>query len=251
MYADDQACETISSEAETKITLKVSAIPLVTLANITSRVYDAASGRMWDNAANTIKYFALGFRSLKSNGSYRYFWFLKGKFEMPAEDFATKGAQPDLKTVSITYTAIKTVEKWVLSGSVTDGLKREVGDADATNFAVGTWLTVVQTPSYSAAGALALSSSTPPDGSTTASRTADITMTFNNAIIGLGGIQLILASDASPVALTSKTVDSTNKIVTINPSASLAATTAYIVFYHVQDVFGQTLDAAINFTTVA
>ena len=81
-YADDAAYDAMVSEGETKLTFNVTNIPLETLALITGKVFDAASGRLWDNNA-TPPYMALGFRSLKSNGSYRYYWFLKGRFNVP------------------------------------------------------------------------------------------------------------------------------------------------------------------------
>lgn len=245
LYADDQPYETMSAEAETKITLKVTAVPIEVLAAITGRVFDAGTGQLWDNAGAS-PYYALGFRSLKSNGSYRYYWFLKGQFEMPSEDMATKGSKPEPKVVSLTYTAIKTIYQFDL-GSIDDSLKRVVGDEDTMNFDPTGWFTAVMTPAYVAGGALTLSSSVPADNEGAFGKALDITLTFSNALTsGVTGIQLLTASTAANFTHVT-TIDVTKKIITINPTGNLA-NVEYIVTYHVVDIYGQVLDGAINFT---
>jgi phi13 family phage major tail protein len=247
-YADNQPYDVMSSEGETKITLTVTNIPTEMLAKITGRVFDAASGRMFDDGG-TPPYCALSFRSLKSNGSQRYYQYLKGTFDMPKEETATKTDTPDPKTMQLTYTAIKTVYKFDL-GSRTNSVKRVTGDEDTDNFVGTTWFSQVQTPSASAPSALALSSSTPTDGLTGVSVSADQTLTFNNALVNdaIYQVSLIKASDGSIVA-GAISLDSTKKIVTINPTADLSASTDYIITYNVTDIYGQHLSGAVNFTT--
>jgi phi13 family phage major tail protein len=121
-YADDQPFDTMSSEGETTISLTVTGIPIEMLAKITGRVFDTASGRMFDNGG-VPPYFALMFRSQKSNGSYRYYSYLKGRFDMPSEEAVTKADSPDPKTVKLTFIAIKTVYAFDL-GDIDDGVKQ-------------------------------------------------------------------------------------------------------------------------------
>jgi phi13 family phage major tail protein len=146
-YADDQPFDTISSEGPTDIVLTVTGIPLVTLAKITGRVYDSVNGLMYDNGG-VAPYYALMFRSLKSNGSYRYYAYLKGRFDMPSEDAATKGETPEPKTQQLTFHAIKTIHKWQLASGVEDGVKRIIGDEDADNFDGDDWFDAVPEPLY-------------------------------------------------------------------------------------------------------
>ncbi len=247
-YADDQPFDVMTSEGETKITLTVTNIDLATLALITGRVFDSASGRMWDHG-RTAPYFALSFRSQKSNGNYRYYQYLKGKFDMPKEDVATKSETPEPKTLQLTYTAIRTIYEFDL-GSFNDSVKRVVGDDDTTNFSGTTWFSQVQTPAATSPSALSLSSSVPTDGATGISVSANQTLTFNNTMVDatIYAVSLIKASDGSIVA-GAITLDSTKKIVTINPTSNLEAATAYIIAYNVTDVYGQHLSGAVNFTT--
>ena len=98
-YADDQPYEVMTSEGETKISLVITGAPLEMIAKLTGRVFDATTGRMYDNSGATAPYFALSFRSQKSNGKYRYYQFLRGRFDMPKEAAATKSDSPDPKTL--------------------------------------------------------------------------------------------------------------------------------------------------------
>jgi len=248
-YADDQAYDVMYSRGEVKITLDVTKIPPEMLALITGNVFNAASGRVFENGG-TPAYFAVGGRALKSNGSYVYFWWLKGKFDMPKESATTKGDTPDPKLVQVVFTAIKTIYKWDL-GSVTDGVYRVFGDTDTTNFSATGWFAAVQAPSVVAPSALALSSSDPTDAATGVAITKTCVLTFNNALINnaIYNVTLIKASDGAVVA-SAITLDTTKKIITIDPTGSLTGTTEYIIVYAVIDIYGQTLAGAVNFQTV-
>lgn len=143
-YADDQAFDVMSSEGETKIGLTVTNLDLAMLAKITGRVFDQVTGRLFDNGG-VAPYMALSFRSLKSNGNYRYYQYLKGVFAMPKEGVATKGEKPEPKTLELTFTAIRTVYKFDL-GEVIDSVKRIIGDEDIDAFDATGWFEEVQTP---------------------------------------------------------------------------------------------------------
>ena len=99
--------------------------------------------------------------------------------------------------------------------------------------------------------AVALSTIVPADGSTTASRTADIVLTFNNAI-ATGFVSIIAALTGDVFACT-QVWNAAKKILTITPTTSLAATTKYVVAINgITDVYGQVLaSVGKDFTTVA
>lgn len=249
-YADDIPYDVMASEGETKITLSVTNIDLSTLATITGRVFDSASGRMWDNTG-LAPYYALSFRSLKSNGSYRYYQYLKGRFDMPKENMVTKGETPEPQLLELTFTAVQTIYEWNL-GSLTDSVKRIVGDSDTLNFSATGWFTAVQTPSYAAPSALALSTSTPSDDAITVGRDADITLTFNNALVDDAVYMAsLIATVAGTVVASAITLDATKKIITINPTASLGDAVDYTVIYNVEDIYDQHLSGAITFTSTS
>lgn len=145
IYADDQAYETFSLKGETAISLKVTNIPLGLLATLTGQYYDEATGLFYEYGGIP-PYFALMFRSMKSNGSYRYYCFPKCKFDVPDEAATTRGETPDPKMLEITVHAIKTTAKFVIGDGINDGLTRIIGDEDADGFDPATWFTLVPVP---------------------------------------------------------------------------------------------------------
>jgi len=251
-YADNQAYDTMNSVGETAITAVITNLPAEMYAKVTGQVFDAVSGRIFEREGAP-SYFALGFRSMKSNGKYRYYWFQKVKFSLPKEEAATKTDTPEFKTRELTITALKTVYKWDLGSGITDSVKRVWGDEDTTNFSATTWFSQVQVPSVSAPAALALSVSVPVDGATGISVSANQTLTFNNALptTAVNGIALYKVSDGSKVAMAAgfPALDATKKIVTLDPAANLTALTVYLLVYHVTDIYGQSLQGAVDFTT--
>lgn len=248
-FADDESFDVMTAEGETKVELEVTAIPLEMQALVLGKVYDAATGRMFDNGG-TPPDVALSFRSVKSNGSYLYYQYLKGKFSSPSQESATKTDAPDPKNTKITFTGVKTIYQFDL-GSVNDGVKRVVGDQDADGFDGATWFDNVQVPVAGSPSALTLTAS-PLDNATSVVVSSNQTLTFNNALDGnaLLGIGLVKASDDSPVAA-AITINTARKIITINPDSNLAsATEYYITINNVTDIYGQTYaNTVISFTT--
>jgi phi13 family phage major tail protein len=148
-YADNGAFDSASSEGETKISLTISNLPLETQAVLLGGVLDEVNGLLYDYGG-TQPDVALGFRSKKSNGSYRYYWFLKGKFEKGPESAKTEGENVEFQPSELVFTAVKTIHRFDLSATVTDTVKRIVGDDDVAGFSYtgDTWFDDVVVPQY-------------------------------------------------------------------------------------------------------
>ncbi len=251
-YANNKPFDVMASEGETKITMTTTAIPLAILAKYLGKVFDAASGRIFDAGGEAVPPdCALSFRSLKSNGKQRYYQYLKGKFSVPKDEATTKGEKAEPKPAQIIFTGVNTVHKFDLGdGGAMKSVKRIVGDEDTTNFDGSTWFDQVQTPETTAPDALALSSSDPADAAAGVAVTKTPTLTFNNALqdAAVNSVALFDPSDGTLKAATI-TLDATKKIVSVDPSANLSASTAYLLTYAVTDIYGQTLRGAVNFTT--
>lgn len=247
-YADDVPYDVMSIAAETKVTVNVTNIPAAMLAKIMGYVFDAASGRVFEDPDAVPPYMALSCRSIKSNGSYRYVQYLKGKFSKPSQEAATKADSPEFKQTEIVYTAIPTVHEFDL-GDVNRRVTRVWGDEDTDSFDGSTWYSQVQTPVAAAPSALSLSSSTPTDGATGISVSANQTLTFNNALLADAIERVILAKADGTLVAGAITIDATKKIITINPTSNLDASSVYLITYAVEDIYGQTLSGVVNFTT--
>jgi phi13 family phage major tail protein len=248
-YADDGPYDVMTAEGETKIDLETSGIPVAILAVLLGKTYDASTGRMFDNGG-TPPDVALSFRSVKSNGSYRYYQYLKGKFSAPGEEQATKTDTPDPKTAKITFTAVKTVHQFTLPGSITDGVKRVWGDQDTTGFSGTTWFSAVQVPVIGSPGSFTVTPS-PADAATGVVVSVDITLTFSNALAAHSEDGIILTTAAGVPKACARTLNAARTVVTLNPTTDMAGTTDYLVIVPgVVDIYGQTLaDTVVNFTT--
>ncbi len=249
-YADNQPYEVMSAEADTKVSLEVTGLSLLQLATITGRSFDATTGRMYDNGS-VPPYVALGFRSMKSNGHYRYFWLLKGKFSMPKEEVETLADKPSPKTMKLDFTAIRTVFKFSLPNSVTDSVKRVIGDDDTTSFTAGaTWFSQVQTPATTVPAALSMSASDPANSATAVQVSKVCTLTFNNALAAGEEFDCLLINSSTGAVIAGvNTIDATRKIVTVAHTANLTAATLHRMIYTVKDIYGQSVSGTTSFTT--
>ena len=251
-YADNQPFDVLPSEGESKLTITVTSIPLSILAKYLGKTYDAATGRIFDaGGAATPPEAALSFRALKSNGKQRYFQYLKGRFSVPKDEATTKAEKAEPKPQQIIFTAVNTIHQFSLPGGITATQKRVFGDEDSLNFNGSTWFNAVQVPGITSPSALALSSSVPVDDASGVSKTANLTLTYNNALADDAVDSITLLDDSEAVVAATITLDATKKIVTIDPTASLAGSTAHKVVAAVTDIYGQHLTSVVTFTTAA
>ncbi len=242
----------IQSEGRTTVTLKLGGVPMAMVAKLTGKVFDAVSGRLVDVNRQPPDV-ALSFRSMKSNqDKYQYIQYLKGNFSIPKVPRITKGEKAEPQWTELVFTAIHTKHKFN-TGSVTETVKGVIGDEDTENFSGASWFSQVQTPGVSAPSALQLSSSVPTDGATGVSVSANQSLTFNNALVAeaVNMVFLSKSTDGTLITMTSgyPQLDSTKKIMTLDPASNLTAATAYKISYAVKDIYGQWLQGIVDFTT--
>lgn len=131
LFADDGPWETASALGEITLTLNMADIPLPTLAVLLGATYEG--GVFKNSSTDTPPFVALGFRALKANGNYRYFWLFKGKFAPSDETLTTKEDTISWDTPTIEGSFVTLIN---------NGLWRAVGDADETDFTMAnTWFT--------------------------------------------------------------------------------------------------------------
>lgn len=105
LFADDGPADTAATLGEISLELNVSDIPLETQAELLGHTVDA--GVLKKKGGDVPPWVAVGFRTLKSNGSYRYYWLNKGKFATPEEDLKTKGDSIEFTTPTISGSFVK------------------------------------------------------------------------------------------------------------------------------------------------
>lgn len=247
-FADNQPFDIMTAEGETKLSCEITGLTAQTLATILGMIYDVPNARVFDNGGQT-PYIAIAFRTLKTDGTYRYFWFLKGRFQKPKEEAATQTDTPDMKSTTLDFIAIKTVFDFALNGSLSDGVKRIFGETSDANFSATSWFNAVQTPAVGSVPAFT-ATPVPADGATAIAVSVAPTITFSNALVtGTAGI--VLTKNDGAIVSTTITINAANKIITITPGANLTAATKYLITLSgLKDVYGQSLaNTVYDFTT--
>jgi phi13 family phage major tail protein len=123
LYADDQLWESVSTLGKIDVEIETADLPLEIRAEILGN--ELRTGVLVEKATDVPPHLALGFRSLKSNGKYRYVWLLKGVAQPLAEDFATKKDSVEHKTPKVKFTFMARVH---------DGEWKHTADEDGEDF---------------------------------------------------------------------------------------------------------------------
>ena len=92
---------------------------------------------------------AIGFRTLKSNGKYRYVWLYKGRFSDPEDNSETKGDSISFQSDTIKGQFVKLAYAHTVNGKAKRCWKYEIDSdtATASQATMDAWFTSVQTPS--------------------------------------------------------------------------------------------------------
>lgn len=144
-YYDNVAANNYVTEGKTELTIVVPNIPASLAATLLGKPYDATTGRVYDTGKANPPMLALGFRFDKGTDGSRYYWYLKGNFSGGTEEAASKGADVDLKTYTLTYTAVSTTHTWTVDAEDIP-IKRIYGDSSDTAFVATGWFSAVQVP---------------------------------------------------------------------------------------------------------
>ena len=147
LFADDGEAENIKAFKSGKLSLGVDDIGIEAAQDLTGASVDN-NGALISSENDLAPYVAVGFRALKGNGKYRYFWLYRVRFAAPSTNLQTKGD-------SITFQT-PTVEGTVMRRNKTDGAgkhpwKAEIteGQQGVTEQTITSWFTKVYEPVYS------------------------------------------------------------------------------------------------------
>lgn len=142
-YYDNKAFLVISSEGSDEVTLTVPQLPVSKIAKLTGKYLDTDTGALMDSGEPGTKYFAIGYRLLFTDGTYRYVWRHKGKFKLGDEAAKTKDNTTDSNNQTITFTGITTTHKFTKTNK---GSKAIVVDERDNKCNVSSWFDAVVTP---------------------------------------------------------------------------------------------------------
>lgn len=146
-YYDNIPAVIVSNTASDTVTITASAIPFDVLAEITGQNYDATTGALIEGPRD-FKYFALGYKTKKTNGDEVYVWRYKGTFSIPDQTNSTENDGTDANGQEIVFTGISTTHKFTKTGKGAKALNVDLGK-DLAN--VTTFFDTVTTPDSLAA----------------------------------------------------------------------------------------------------
>lgn len=110
-FYDNMPAIVIDAVGGDTVTISASAVADEVKAKLTGQKYDATLGAFIEGEA-TKPYFALGYRTQKTNGDEVYVWRYKGKFDFGATTHVTKDNGTDANGEELTYNGISTTHKW-------------------------------------------------------------------------------------------------------------------------------------------
>lgn len=139
---DNQTFLIIKSEGDDTVELVVPILPLDVEAKITGADYDPETGVLSNDGMPKTKYFAVGYRLLCSDNTYRNVWRLKGTLSLGDEEAKSKEGT-DSNNMTLTYTGVKTVHKFTATGK---GCKDQVADERDGLLDYSKWFDQVVTP---------------------------------------------------------------------------------------------------------
>lgn len=135
IYSDDTVEDVITAFEGVDVEIEINQLSLESRAKLQgSKVVKGVLIESKDDMPPTI---ALGFKSKKNNGKYRYVWLLKGKFELASDEYDTEGEKPQPKSAKL---------KGTFFARDFDGNYRFIGDEDATGVdqtIIDGWFTAV------------------------------------------------------------------------------------------------------------
>lgn len=134
-YYDNVPALVIDSVGADTVTCSVSGIPLDVLAKITGQTYDEDLGVLVEGEREA-KYFALGYKTKKTNGADMYIWRYKGKFSIPDSQHSTQTAGTESNGQELVFTGISTTHKFTKTGKSAKAINVDVAldKADVSTF---------------------------------------------------------------------------------------------------------------------
>lgn len=150
LYADDGVAEAIKEFVSGTLTLGIDDIGANKASILTGATIDK-NGVLIATSEDGGKPVAIGFRSKKGNGSYRYFWLYRVKFGIPETNLETKGESITFQTPTIEGTVLRRNR---LDANNKHPWKAEVtsGDSGVSADTISKWFDEVYEPVYEAAG---------------------------------------------------------------------------------------------------
>lgn len=151
LFADDGPMDTATTLGKVDVEINKAELTTENKADLLGHEIDANGGIVYGDS-DVAPWVAIGFRTLKSNGKYRYVWLYKGKFTDPEDNNETKGDSINFQTDTIKGQFVKLSNQITINGKKVRPWKYEIDadNPDAKEEAMTSWFSDVQMPSVAA-----------------------------------------------------------------------------------------------------
>jgi phi13 family phage major tail protein len=140
LYADDGAAAVTSALGEVELELNIDALSTANQALLLGHTINADKVLV-KKSTDIAPYVAVGFSSANDDGTQKYVWLLKGRFELPEQNFKTKGSEVEFQTPTIKAKFVKRDFDSAWQFQV------DSGDSGVAAGVITGWFTTVYTPS--------------------------------------------------------------------------------------------------------
>lgn len=141
-FYDNIPAIVITNTSSDTVTINASAIPMDVLAIITGQNYDSTTGSLIEGTRD-LRYFAIGYKTKKTNGDEVYVWRYKGTFNVPDQTSATENDGTDANGQELVFTGISTTHKFTKTSKGAKAMNVDVAKGLAN---VSTFFDTVTTP---------------------------------------------------------------------------------------------------------
>lgn len=217
-YYDNIPAVVVANTSSDEVTISVSALDLEVLAKLTGQYYDSTIGAIVEGKRE-LKYFALGYKTKKTNGDEMYVWRYKGTFNIPDQTNTTENDSTDASGQELVFTGISTTHKFTKTGK---GAKAMVIDTaknlvDVTNFFASV-TTPDSLPQGTGTGTYALS----------ITQAADTVLSVTRGGVVLGNGAVLTAGDVLTITVSGGTVKVNGSSFTSGNTHTVAANVAVV-----------------------
>lgn len=131
LFADDGPMETASTLGKIEVEIQKNQLNTTERADLLGHIIDS-NGAIVYGAGDVPPWTAIGFRTLKSNGKYRYVWLYKGKFAEPEDTNETKGDSINFQADTIKGSFVRLNYATTVMGKKTNPWKYEIDEEHDT-----------------------------------------------------------------------------------------------------------------------
>ena len=129
LFADDGPFETAATNGQIEVEIQKNALSTENKVDLLGKTVDSKGGII-SSDTDIPPWVAIGFKSLKSNGKYRYVWLYKGKFSDPEDNNETKGDSINWQSDTITGNFVKLMYEYTSGGKTIRPWKYEMDEDD-------------------------------------------------------------------------------------------------------------------------